>query len=233
MFTGDKNLKDSGSDLDIAVRDNSLSLPYNKLNKLITALYIVTDIMDKQEPVRLKLRTLGADILLILSDINSASRTYIKDKVQLTLTFLDIALSVKLISEMNFNILKKEFIELLQGLEQVQQPAVTHAWLKEFLDSSTKNLPNPSLALKKESVTQTPNISRKQRRDDIIKAIANNSGSATISLLKTSSEALSLCSEKTIQRELISMVKDGTLRKEGEKRWTRYSVINGSLGRPS
>ncbi len=30
------------------------------------------------------------------------------------------------------------------------------------------------------------------------------------------------CSEKTIQRELVSLVKEGALRKEGEKRWSKY-----------
>ncbi len=31
-------------------------------------------------------------------------------------------------------------------------------------------------------------------------------------------------SQKTIQRELLSMLKDGTVTKKGEKRWTRYSI---------
>lgn len=32
------------------------------------------------------------------------------------------------------------------------------------------------------------------------------------------------CSEKTIQRELASLVSDGTIRREGEKRWSRYFI---------
>jgi hypothetical protein len=34
------------------------------------------------------------------------------------------------------------------------------------------------------------------------------------------------CSEKTVQRELVSMVSDGLLKKEGEKRWSRYRLIS-------
>lgn len=34
------------------------------------------------------------------------------------------------------------------------------------------------------------------------------------------------CSEKTIQRELISLVNSGDLLKNGERRWSRYSVAN-------
>jgi len=33
------------------------------------------------------------------------------------------------------------------------------------------------------------------------------------------------CSEKTLQRELLSLVAIGTIRKEGERRWSRYSLI--------
>jgi hypothetical protein len=35
-------------------------------------------------------------------------------------------------------------------------------------------------------------------------------------------DALISCSEKTLQRELVSMVKNGVLDKMGEKRWSRY-----------
>jgi len=30
------------------------------------------------------------------------------------------------------------------------------------------------------------------------------------------------CSEKTIQRELLAMVAKGVLKKEGERRWSKY-----------
>lgn len=33
------------------------------------------------------------------------------------------------------------------------------------------------------------------------------------------------CSEKTIQRELIGLINEGKIKKEGERRWSRYSVI--------
>lgn len=36
---------------------------------------------------------------------------------------------------------------------------------------------------------------------------------------------LSDISEKTIQRELVAMVNEGILRKDGDRRWSRYSVV--------
>lgn len=43
-------------------------------------------------------------------------------------------------------------------------------------------------------------------------------------MIKDVSPLISGCSEKTIQRELLAMVKEGILKKEGEKRWSRYSL---------
>lgn len=43
-------------------------------------------------------------------------------------------------------------------------------------------------------------------------------------MIKDVSPLISGCSEKTIQRELLSMVKEGILKKDGEKRWSRYSL---------
>lgn len=43
-------------------------------------------------------------------------------------------------------------------------------------------------------------------------------------MIKDVSPLIKGCSEKTIQRELLAMVKSGVLKKEGEKRWSKYSL---------
>ena len=74
------------------------------------------------------------------------------------------------------------------------------------------------------------NFLKKQRRDNIINIIKIAGGNATITDIKIKSNvpgsALNNIGEKTLQRELISMVKDGVLYKEGEKRWSRYFIKN-------
>lgn len=209
---------------------------YSKLNKLITALYIVTDIMDSAEPIRLKLRTLGLEIL---SDINSISRSEMSEKIKTTLSFLDIALAIRLVSEMNFNILTKEFNELARSLQpESEKNQVSPAWLEEFLDETplldkegvgggnsniTTSPFGHSSSTRRREGELTPNILKKQRREDIMKAIRANGGSATITEVKAkASPALASCGEKTLQRELVSMVKDNILKKEGSKRWSKY-----------
>lgn len=63
----------------------------------------------------------------------------------------------------------------------------------------------------------------------------NKRQSAIISLLKRKKEIMikdvvgiiTDCSEKTIQRELLALVDEGMLVKEGERRWTKYSLAKG------
>jgi len=65
------------------------------------------------------------------------------------------------------------------------------------------------------------NKSKKNERQIKIIDLVKNKGVVSI---KDISLNMNGCSEKTIQRELITMVKSGVLKKEGERRWSRYSL---------
>ncbi|MBP6884091.1 MAG: hypothetical protein KBC06_02570, partial [Candidatus Pacebacteria bacterium] len=155
MLDESKNLKDTPKDtisMPVAYEANDFrSGSYKKTNKLVSALYMVTDIMEKDEPLRNKLRTLGADIVsdtYLLSipnpskvrQLNLGTRGNIEIKIAELLSFLEISSSINLISEMNYRILKKEFIELEQSVQEyirkssVNQPAT----LSEFFIEDSK-----------------------------------------------------------------------------------------------
>ena len=59
------------------------------------------------------------------------------------------------------------------------------------------------------------------RRTRILTTIKDK-GEATI---KDIVEVISDCSEKTIQRELISLINDNIIVREGERRWSKYKLI--------
>src|SRR3989344_6143475 len=111
-----KNLRYPTNEFGIVVKDSPISLSYMKTNKLITALYMVTDILDKDEPLRNKLRTLGTGII---SDIHCAPQNACT-KIAEVMSFLDIARAINIISEMNVNILRKEFLLLNQSILESQ-----------------------------------------------------------------------------------------------------------------
>ena len=73
---------------------------------------------------------------------------------------------------------------------------------------------------------------KKRRREDIINILKTSDSGLIITDIKIKAnglpdqfKALVSCSEKTLQRELVSMLKDGVLKKIGEKRWSRYSIM--------
>jgi four helix bundle protein len=62
---------------------------------------------------------------------------------------------------------------------------------------------------------------RKRSRQDIIIALLKQKSGLTIKDFTTDIRG---CSDKTIQRELLSLVAKGVLKKEGERRWSTYSL---------
>ena len=61
----------------------------------------------------------------------------------------------------------------------------------------------------------------KDKRQDIIIALVKKHNTLTI---KGFTSVIKDCSEKTIQRELLALVTKGVLKKEGERRWSTYSM---------
>lgn len=285
-------MTDYKKDTENAVKDSqnmavsdSVSYSYKRANKLITALYMVTDIMDKTEPLRNRLRILGADIL---SDLY-ARPSQARQKATEVMSFLDIASTIGMISGMNAGILAKEFANLKNSIPGPSLEGDS-AWLTGFLApekepssriiSGPVTIPAPKSgidesqttrlgvqkasalmnALSKVAMSDTGplrpqnasllkshlgqasghdfNMLKQQRRSEIIKIIkedkaARERGGATISDIRNSAKqyasslgikALLSTGEKTLQRELVSMVKDNVLKKSGEKRWSRYSI---------
>ncbi len=79
------------------------------------------------------------------------------------------------------------------------------------------NLSNDGGAIQGHVSTQE----KKTQRQELILAALKNQSNLTI---KDFSKVIKDCSEKTIQRELIDLVARGVVKKEGERRWSRYSL---------
>lgn len=99
-----------------------------KTEKLVTAMYMVTDCMDTDDALKAKLRQLGVELL---SDMYKLSNLNPLDKhahvsssiarIDEILSFVEIAYTIGFISEMNTAILKKEFMILIGELESHQK----------------------------------------------------------------------------------------------------------------
>lgn len=233
-----------------------------KTEKLVTALYMVTDCMDTEDALKEKLRLLGVELLshnYKLSTLLPAEKhihigtslNYIYE----ILSFVEIANTIGYISDMNTSILKKEFHILIEELNN-QLPKEKHFPFtldENMFELSPSVLKTESLSLKPETIKRTnymsftninktnkdvlyktlPSIDYKKVKSDrvekILSVIKDKSnlvnGGASI---KDISIQFTDCSEKTIQRELNDLIEKGDIKKTGDKRWSRYSVLKNT-----
>lgn len=96
-----------------------------KTEKLVTALYLVSDCMDTDDALKGKIRLLGVELLSdiyrfsVLSPVEKSSFIGTPvSRVYELLSFIEIAKTVGFISEMNASILKKEFSRLATDLRE-------------------------------------------------------------------------------------------------------------------
>jgi len=105
----------------------SYEFAHKKTEKLVTALYMITDCMDSGDALKGKLRGLGVDLLSdiyklsILSPIEKHGLvTGVLIRISEITSFIEISHTIGFVSEMNANILKKEFGLLVTELESYQ-----------------------------------------------------------------------------------------------------------------
>lgn len=203
---------------------------YKKTEKLVSALYLISNFLSDKEPIKWQLRESGIDLL---------SQNMSVSLINKILSLLQVAHVSGMVSEMNFNILKFEFESLIQAVEQAGKESLKgHVLSEQFFTVSNQGetlnrekgfslIPNNSpkghntmsdrMSVKNTELKQKD----KSNRQDIIIGLLKKGGELGI---KDFTSAIKGCSEKTIQRELVVLVSKGQIKKAGEKRWSRYSL---------
>ncbi len=87
----------------------------------------------------------------------------------------------------------------------------------------TQNNPSTRPAAAPRQPATTPEAPTGNDRRVRISTILGAKGEATI---KDISEIITDVSEKTIQRELNAMIEENVVKRQGERRWSKYSLIN-------
>lgn len=103
--------------------DESFVLVFKKTQKLVSALYLITGFFDSEEPLKWKLRSLGSKLLSTSIHLKDGA-TPTRDKavidmracvLEITSLFI-VAKQAGMISNMNFEIVNKEFSLLLNSI---------------------------------------------------------------------------------------------------------------------
>lgn len=252
---------------------------YKKTEKLVTAVYMITNFIKDSEPLKWRIRERALELMSLNMSFNTVSlserkellREYQAISIEIV-SLTSIAYHSGLISEMNYTILKTEFESLVEVIERgenrqaneetiIIDPDFFNAPISEssHLPSAPKAMPvqrqttttdnvlykgqsnaqvdksqfmsfkpqRPEIKVKKDISTTTsfgrvtPAVDSKQDRKSIILSVLSNKDGLSV---KDFVDAIKDVSEKTIQRELLAMVASGTIRKEGERRWSKYFI---------
>jgi DNA-binding transcriptional ArsR family regulator len=214
-----------------------------------SAVYLITSLWDDREPMKWFLREKNISVLDELSKYNYRSNidrarifSNLSSRIAEVLSLLEISFNSGLVSEMNLRVLTEEYKNLLKVIKEKETGFL--ALPKDFFNKvDNQSLPSESVVkslsdsssykghLKDNKMSFTHRPSSRTLRDNS-KSKEGDRRKLIIDLVKsrgeiTINDAVSIIrnvSEKTIQRELISLTNEGILLKKGERRWSRYSL---------
>jgi hypothetical protein len=241
---------------------------YKKTEKLVTAVYMITNFIKDNEPLKWRIRERALELMSLNMSFNTVSlserkellREYQAISIEIV-SLTSIAYHSGLISEMNATILKTEFESLVETIERGENrqaneetiiinpdffnaPIAEPSTLPGASPASTRKptrgesavfykghtpavTPRPrpmsfipartEVRIKKDIIPST--VAPKEDRKAVIISILSKKDGLSV---KDFVDSIKGVSEKTIQRELLSMVASGTIKKEGERRWSRY-----------
>jgi hypothetical protein len=239
-------------------QNNHFAYIYKKTEKLVTAVYMITNFIKDNEPLKWRIREKSLELLSLNVSLNTVSLSDRKDLLKKyrarsveIVSLSSIANHSGLISEMNCDILKREFNNLASTIEKdenkkaseetvILSPSffdtpIASQQIQEQTQLAPRVVPVPSAQIapiaaapqnvlyKRQGVSQaTPRKaeSKNDRQESILKVLSTRNKLS----VKDFTDTIKGVSEKTIQRELLSMVSSGVLKKEGERRWSTYSI---------
>ncbi|MEK7213662.1 MAG: hypothetical protein AAB637_00895 [Patescibacteria group bacterium] len=212
---------------------------FKKTEKIVSALYLVTDFIKDSDPVKWEIREKCMSLIsttstmngTLLTDKNYLLQTYFSFSMEL-LSLMRVISNSGLISNMNFSIITKE-LELLVEFMKKQSSHNAHPEgfvLSEKFFATDVSMPEKiyeSRESDKDYVKghiKKDNIQIKDKKNNRQENILNLLGKSSNLTIRDFAKVITNCSEKTIQRELISLVKNGIVKKVGERRWSTYSL---------
>ncbi|OHA93065.1 MAG: hypothetical protein A3H52_00370 [Candidatus Zambryskibacteria bacterium RIFCSPLOWO2_02_FULL_39_26] len=217
--------------------DANFVFVYKKTEKLVSAVYMVTNLFSENEPTKWTLRKKAGDLMSFIlnyKDINESSCGdfiyNVKTRILELVSLLEISSFGGLLSNMNFTILKKEFSSLVGIMDSEMSNhsgAVDGTIPKSFFNVKEVGLGikdrylSSGGGIKDNSLLKSRDQFKRSNRQNIILNLLRKKKELTI---KDISAVIKDCSEKTIQRELTSFIKAGVLKRTGERRWSKYSL---------
>ncbi len=206
---------------------------YKKAERLAKAIHLIAPAFAESAPLRTRMEAIAIGLVDAASVPSESSRTALSRELLALSSILSIARTSGMLSFMNAELITREAHALLQEVAAYEEPRL-------FLDDA----PTLSGIAKKAHLQETArgpvltselrrsasaskghlkDISDgpvKDRRETILSVIRNKK----MASIKDISTLIRGISEKTIQRELAHLIDEGKVLKQGERRWSTYSL---------
>lgn len=228
----------------LSIKDNMEKYLPKKTEKIVSALYMVTNTIKDDDSIKWRIREESISFLSSAFVFNTTVPFEKDDAIQSFLmisnsliSLLQISSVSGLISPMNTSLIISEIKTLVELLEsEIKKDSHLPGYILSDSFFSTDNLSikgqEDTKGQYKGQNIQSKTENKLKNKALIIKDKKNIRQESIINLLKKDSNltikdfvsVIPDCSEKTIQRELIFLVEKGVIRKDGERRWSKYSL---------
>jgi hypothetical protein len=222
--------------------DYDAYLLYKRVQNITAAILLVTQDLSDNESIKLSLKNTclkcinrSVSFITMFHKTPEKSAPLVESILELG-ALLNTAYYAGFISEMNITLLKLETQKLEQNVVDITERYHTKFALdtKLFAEVDQHMRHHQAAVQAKMTLDQRhvskaepqvqkieKSIPRKTDRREAILALLRQKGNLSI---KDFLSVVKDISEKTIQRELIVLVQEGLVKKEGERRWSTYSL---------
>ncbi len=228
--SGEQNAPNS---IVVSDQESDFILISKKTEKLASAVYLITGLFSDSEPMKWTLRKKVSELLsFILTYKNIRQSEFplfvqgVKTRVHEVISLMDVGVLGGLLSQMNFSIIEKEFSNLVNLISNYKHKTDSTNGVipASFFDSTNLNLSTPEyrgFSVKDTVSIKDNNAFKSNNRQSIILGLLKKKKDLSIKDIAT---IIKDVSEKTIQRELVSLIEAGVITKTGERRWSKYSL---------
>lgn len=212
---------------------------YKKAERLAKALHLITPAFVGSPSLKDRVELIAIALVDAAVLPPSVARLNLSRELLALSSVLAISRTGGLLSSMNADLISREAHALLQEVAGYEEPRLFFDDAPTLADIARKvpkhdmpharpdenravpkTAPRRALLVKKHNSTSQGHI--KDRRESVLSVIREK-GSVSIKDISTLIRGVS---EKTIQRELSSLVESGVVKKTGERRWSVYSLAS-------
>lgn len=208
---------------------------YKKVERLARAIHLINPAFGQSGALKERAELVAVALVDAAVLPPREARSALSRELLALSSLLSLARTSGTLSPMNADLIAREAHLLLEEVASYEEPRVALGETPSLAEISkaTPRKTMPRVLLKpragpaerasedKGHLSDIPQI--KSSRREAVLDVLKSKGSAYI---KDISGVIRDVSEKTIQRELQGLVTEGRVKKEGERRWTKYSLIS-------